>query len=277
MIAFLLLVLTALPASAEGRYEAQRILFERISACIAKPTAPSWAGHYSEQLDEHGKGMKLDLCTNGFNTGSMHPDPNKGWDPSFGSVEQLSEDRFRLRSVDRSRERYLRLVRWDRCTYAVYEDEMLDFINMANGSWGGGGAIPSKCVETKADRRKDLKGYPALPPEWRDFQLKNEVVATVAAVTAFRPFEHDRSYLIKISAGRKAGLRPGFGMWLFCGDDVEDGQFVLEWTADNESEAVIVQHDHGKPFKAQCVPAVGQKVSSRIPENAWEKKIRVQE
>lgn len=273
MIAFLLAILTACPASAESRFEAQGKSLERISACIAKPNAPSWAGFYSEQLDEHGKGMQLSLCTDGFDTGSSHPDPNKRWDPSFGSVERLAKDRFRLRSIDRSRERYLRLVRWDRCTFAVYEDEMLDFINMSNGSWGEGGAVPSKCVETKKERYTDLKGSPILPPEWRDFQLKNEVVATVTAVTAYRPFEHDRSYGIKISAGKRSGLRSGFGMWLFCGDDVEDAQFILEWAAEDESEAVIVQYNHSKPFTDQCVPAVGQKVSSRIPENAWKKKV----
>lgn len=269
-----LAVLTPCTASAESRYEAQSKSLDRISACIEKPGAPSWAGMYSMPHDEHGKEMQLSLCTDGFDTGSMHPNPNKGWDPSFGSVQQLAKDRFLLRSIDRSRERYLRLVRWDRCTYAVYEDEMLGFINFANGSWDLSGDIPSKCIETKEERRKGLRGAPELPPQWRGFLLKDEVVATVTSVTAYRPFEHDRSYFIKISAGKKAGLRPGFGISLFCGDDVEDEHFILEWAGENESEAQLVQYNYSEPFEEQCVPKVGQKASSRMPDNVGKKKTR---
>ena len=242
----------------------------QIMDCIEKPGAPSWAGHYFVP-DEHGRELQIHLCTNGYDNQSMH-EREDGWDPSFGSVEPLAKDRFLLTSVDRSRQRYLRLMRWDRCTYAVYEDQMIEFINMANGSWGGGD-FPRKCVETKAQRYEDLNGYPELPPQWRDFQLKNEVVASVTSVEAYPPVENKREYRITISAGRTAGLRPGFGMWLFCSDEFNDAQFVVDWTSKDESEAIVAQYDPAKTFDGDCVPKAGQKVSSRIPKNAWGKKV----
>jgi hypothetical protein len=273
MKALLLALIAAGSASAETHGEAQGASLDRITACIERPDAPAWAGSYSARFDEHGRDEQLELCTDGFDFRSMHEREN-GWDPSFGTVERLADDRFLLRSVDRSRERLLRLIHWDRCTFAVFEDQMLDFINKANGSWTGAvEQIPSRCVETKAERYKRLKGYPDLPPQWRDFQLKQEIVAAVTSVEAYRPVDNERVYYLKISAGRKAGLRPGFGIWLFCADGVDDAQFSLTWSAENESEAKLVQYDPAKKFDGKCVPKVGQKVSSRIPKHAWEKNV----
>lgn len=283
-------------------YQARRLEFAgQMRGALHADGAPAWAGTYSDDGGHHGSEEVLSLSTAGFFYGQGLPDayydqfidlPNIEGD--WGEIEPSGSRDFVLRAAwrndawgvfgfRRGAPRTLHLIPWDDRMYAVYEDQMADFVDSINQHLDDDKRdyVGSYPYRSRKEARGGLfvqtkpAGLPDLPEAWRSHLLKKPIEAVVTAVgpLRYRDFGYKRQRVVSVSfdAGRRRGLLPGHRLRLRNYNSATEVE-ITESSEDSAS-GLARQDDFWAPFETLRLPRVGQRAYSRfIAGDEWEER-----
>jgi hypothetical protein len=154
-------------------------------------------------------------------------------------------------------------VSWGDRKYLIPADDVVGFCNAMNG-----GREPRKKVHgfyllRFADEKKEAKGLPLLPQEFKPYLLTRPIVADIVGVGRYTsPSGNDwklKGTPVTLNCGKKQGLLAGMEMHVVKPDDII-GPVTVTKVEEERSEAIVAQSS-----EKEARPQVRWQLSTRCP------------
>lgn len=152
----------AIKASIDQAFKAYRLGFDKAASGIKAPGAPIWAGKYSDIAGNHGHDITIWLSTSGFAM-EYGLKSIEVWDQGYGPVTVLEPGRLLLENIGNNDRKILLLIPRDGLVFAVFEADMLNFLE-----YEGAGFAYREANESPRGAAPS-SGLPIVPAAWKKY------------------------------------------------------------------------------------------------------------
>ena len=157
-------------------------------------------------------------------------------------------------------------ISWESREYLVAADDIVGFCNDINEGREPRNEIYGSYLLRQGDEKKEVKGLPEVPEQYRQYLLAKPVKATIVSVGAYttRPSVADWKFKdtpVTIDAGMKQGLLVGMELLVTQPENIVESVKITK-VEDARAEAVMVQAGEEEPG-----PKAGWRLSTRAPWN----------